>query len=570
MNKNSITYPRKSILSQLKRLGSDAHRVSWYGDIILHDSLCGGVPSINVVFARCSSLLPSNTLTLRSVALPISLLPLVPIGSIWVNGRNVGDDHQMTQLTLRGLAGAGTQNSMVPAGGFVEIENTSARCLPFATFPFHTDHTSSWLTVAWTPDNVAVLIPCAELIRFYYGVSGSTLSRLFSGPLAMNQLWTSAKLNPTNHTANINLAPGLNGAAASTVARIAFNPTARAAAQLIVRSTMAAHVNRVKIYPKSFLPFVGNTDLTVFGRWIHNSSSNIFLAERLITCTHPFPFSRLFYRLDASLLDSKQAPRTSEQSRSDIKTSNITEVDRVVDNSFSSRSKSKRAIISFNSTLEPFPDLIEKKIIRTKQPSSPFTGRRGRTDGLTPEPLGTGAESWQSDIRGIEPISSISQTEENKIEHPHFLFLRAVGLAEKYGLPIRLVRFGRSHPVPQTSPEYDESGVVIVSTREVTLENSDSQNLYVSRVQSLRFPDKSFFFFSQELTEEPDLIVIGVAKLELKPINELRWIVKRLNEFYALRSAFSLVAPWVGQVSSEEFLRKRGVENKILSCLKSL
>src|SRR5690606_27998075 len=133
--------------------------------------------------------------------------------------------------------------------------NTSARCLPFSRFPFHTDHTESWLTVARTPDGIAVVVPSLELVRFYFGASGSVLSRLLSGASAMENLWVSARHTVRTDVANIELAQGLNGAAAATVARIALDKAAKAAAQLVVRSTMTAHVNQKKVYPKCFLPF---------------------------------------------------------------------------------------------------------------------------------------------------------------------------------------------------------------------------------------------------------------------------------------------------------------------------
>ena len=111
----------------LRFLGSDSYRASWYGNVNINDGSCGGVPSIKVVFAKCASLLPGKDLVLRSASLPVSILPFVPIGSIWSNGRNVGDDKEMTRLTLMGLTRPESQSGLVPAGGFVEGQNTSAR-----------------------------------------------------------------------------------------------------------------------------------------------------------------------------------------------------------------------------------------------------------------------------------------------------------------------------------------------------------------------------------------------------------------------------------------------------------
>ncbi|HRP77271.1 MAG TPA: hypothetical protein PKZ27_16855, partial [Rhodocyclaceae bacterium] len=42
-------------------------------------------------------------------------------------------------------------------------------------------------------------------------------------------------------------------------------------------------------------------------------------------------------------------------------------------------------------------------------------------------------------------------------------------------------------------------------------------------------------------------------------------IVRRLGEFFNLRSDVPLTRPWVTQISSEEFLRQQGVLEKIFS-----
>lgn len=549
----------------LRFLGSDSYRASWYGNVNINDGSCGGVPSIKVVFAKCASLLPGKDLVLRSASLPVSILPFVPIGSIWSNGRNVGDDKEMTRLTLMGLTRPEGLSGLVPAGGFVEGQNTSARCLPFSRFPFHTDHTESWLTVARTPDGIAVVVPSLELVRFYFGASGSVVSRLLSGASAMENLWVSARHTVRTDVANIELAQGLNGAAAATVARIALDKAAKAAAQLVVRSTMTAHVNQEKVYPKCFLPFSGSTDLTVLGRWIHEGTFKLFLAERIISCTHPFPFSELFYRRNASTLEISPAQLKDQQPRTDLEASDSKKIDSVVDSSNPARSKPRRIAISGYAGAEPFPDLISKKIRNVKRPKTLFSGRKGDSVHLDPEPLGAGDESWRPGVRGIEPIVSTSLLEKDRTDHPTFFFLETMERAKRDGLPIRLIRFRKGHPASDTSPEYDESGVVIVTIGEDSSYALECPNLYVSRIENLQSPNQSILVFSRDLAEEPDRIVIGITRLDFKPANELRWIVRRLGEFFNLRSDVPLTRPWVTQISSEEFLRQQGVLEKIFS-----
>ena len=131
-----------------------------------------------------------------------------------------------------------------------------------------------------------------------------------------------------------------------------------------------------------------------------------------------------------------------------------------------------------------------------------------------------------------------------------------------------LIRFRKGHPASDTSPEYDESGVVIVTIGEDSSYALECPNLYVSRIENLQSPNQSILVFSRDLAEEPDRIVIGITRLDFKPANELRWIVRRLGEFFNLRSDVPLRRPWVTQISSEEFLRQQGVLEKIFSSLR--
>lgn len=566
---NSNSFQPANTIGCLRILGLDSYRASWYGDITFGQRVTGGVSFIEIVFALCASLLPERHPVLRSIRVPITLLRFIPLGSIWSNGRRVGDDVQMRKLNLSGLTGAGTQSLLVPAGGYIERDNASARCLPFSSFLFHRDHTTSMLTVAWMPDGTAVAIPCAELIRFYFGTSGSALGRLFSGAFAMEQLWTSVGKNSSTGVANIELAQGLNGAAASTVARIALDSTARAAAQLVVRSTIADHVKKKRIYPKCFFPFMGSTDLTVSGRWIYETAFRMFLVERIVCCSHPFPFSELFYRLNASTLELSRTRLQSKDTQSNRLPSSAMEVNGTIDDTDASKSKSRRALVADHGDLNPFPDLLSKKVRKVKKDNRRFFGMREDRGAFDSEALGSGAESWRSERRGVEAVATINQLESDAIIRPTSIFLKTVDLAVKVGIPIRLVRFSKNHDRPEASPEYDETGVVVVTISEESSYAGDWGTLYVSHIKSSQLTKTSLIAFTRDLTEEAGLIVIGIAQFDPKRTDEIRWIVKRLREFYAMRDDVPLTAPWLAQISSEEVLRETGVREKLMFCIQS-
>lgn len=158
-------------------------------------------------------------------------------------------------------------------------------------------------------NDVTLVVPCTELVRFYFGASGGLLKRLFSGALASRQLYTSARINPATGIARLDLFPGLPAVAASTVGRIAFDPQARKAMRWLINSGVSAAANKERHYPRTTFPFLGETTLTAQGRWIKQGRHRVFLAERLIRCTHPFPFQKLFYTSQVNLTAMSNASR---------------------------------------------------------------------------------------------------------------------------------------------------------------------------------------------------------------------------------------------------------------------
>ncbi len=140
-----------------------------------------------------------------------------------------------------------------------------------------------------------------ELIRFYFGSSSSLLSALFRPPLICDALFEQVKLNRITGHMMLDLAYGIKGASAEDVARIAGDPVAWSVAQYIGTSCLRASTRREAIYPVARFPFRGKTDLKVYGQWLNGGSSanGSFLVNRIVSCSHAFPFKRLSYKVNA-------------------------------------------------------------------------------------------------------------------------------------------------------------------------------------------------------------------------------------------------------------------------------
>jgi hypothetical protein len=276
--------------------------------------------------------------------------------------------------------------------------------LPFSKFGGHRENTHAHCARIALDDHSTLLVPCMELVRFYFGASGSFLKRLFSGAFALDRLYSKARLNHQTRTANVDLAEDLSGAAAATVARIAFDCQARRAASWIVNSAVAAAANGSRYYPKTSFPFLGETDLTADGRWIEHGSRRIFLAEQLVRCTHPFPFDSLYYTTCKSPLNKPTLIRPAmadhgvEQDATDFTDVNLSE--QAVSNHL------QPVGIAMDDDIEAFPDLARKKVRRVKESSRiPMSTAQG----APLDDLASGVETARSDTRAAEVADNLDE-----------------------------------------------------------------------------------------------------------------------------------------------------------------
>lgn len=386
----------------LRRLGEGAFRIVWFGNIVRGTTTDG----VTVIFSP-SRMTPSTgeetcDLSKRtSVVLPVAYLRKFRIGDIWEGGKWTGRRDTQTRETFH-LDIAENSTAVMPVGVPLNSDQVSPQyLLPFSDFQGHRDHTHTQCVRIALQDGSMLVVPCMELVRFYFGASGSFLKRLFSGAFALDHFYSNARLNQKNRTASIELAPDLPGVAAATVARIAFCSQARSAARWIVNSSIATAANGLMYYPKTTFPFFGKTDLTAYGRWIIHGKFRIFLAEQLSCCTHPFPFDTLYYSTACSLVklgvtgkDPALSTGTVDSNHSNGLQSAIHLTDAPVSSTLQN--------IGLPTDDEDdlcFPDLANKKIRRVGKPKQ--TAGSSKPE-ISSKELGVGTETSSSTLRGAE------------------------------------------------------------------------------------------------------------------------------------------------------------------------
>lgn len=273
-------------------------RLDWFGDVAYQRHVRYKQPLIRIALSKVTldangswdyqSKFPEQNSVAQAVV-PIGLLPPLRIGTIWQAGSMVADPEYAVEgfEFIASHENIDLVKSGVPEGkrGFL---------LPFDTHPYHRAHTKSYCLRASLGDGRILIVPAMEAIRFYFGSSGTLLSRLFKAPFEEANLWTKATLDE-KRAAEIELAEGISGVSAADVARIAFSKAAHRAAKTIASSLLATSGKEEAAHPKMLFPFYGRTQMRVRGVWLKGVEPAAFLAFQILSCSHSFPFATLRY-----------------------------------------------------------------------------------------------------------------------------------------------------------------------------------------------------------------------------------------------------------------------------------
>ena len=276
-------------------------RVDWFGEVayqtngqrrsqpvyrVLISPVIGDLSSSNVV---------TDDADQREAWLSIGTLPMVGVGDIWQDGERMSQpDYQHESF---GVHIANSWVDIIKAGLSFE-ENF---LLPLNEHRWHRGATQSYCVCISMKDGKRLIVPCMELIRFYFGTSSNVLHKLFTGPLREEMLWREKSFDPATKHLHIKLASKISGVSASDIGRIALSHEAWRSAAGIYASCVTATSRKRAAYPYTGFPFSGRTTLQVSGRWLSfaGAPDSTFVVYRLNSCTHRFPFETLSYEVDA-------------------------------------------------------------------------------------------------------------------------------------------------------------------------------------------------------------------------------------------------------------------------------
>ncbi len=234
--------------------------------------------------------------SIRLVETGVELLPHFAIGRCWRNQESVKTG--LTPQLLRGLQFPdNTQIEPVCPDGKTGL-------VPFAAYRLR-PYLDARMAVVDGGDSPyeQVLIPCHEILRFYYASSSVLIKRLLNPRTTLDNpglVFDPSKADLVDGHAFVVPAAGIPSSDAHVVARLALSKKAWVRACRIQSSLQKNHQNLGQAFPECLPPFDEPTDLTVEGVEVAGPVRR-FLVLRIRHCTGPFPYQSLTYPKDLAI-----------------------------------------------------------------------------------------------------------------------------------------------------------------------------------------------------------------------------------------------------------------------------
>ncbi|WP_162057411.1 hypothetical protein [Undibacterium sp. KW1] len=378
--------------------------------------------------------------------------------------------------------------------------------LPMSEHPWHMNCTQSYCVMLNLPGNRRLIIPCMELIRFYFGSSSNLITALFLPPLNRTCLYTKAALNKINGRLSLQLAEHISGASAADIGRLHLDATAWQAALTIGISMLASSGMRQPIYPQGLFPFEGTTTLIAAGKWLSfaDAARATFIVYSLRSCSHAFPFRSLRYEKHKTSTDNREIGKPGSGSakeralKSASESQNQSLEERDGSNNLASKVKSIR--------MEPrFPDLTKKSIWKNKTlVGADGTGNKYAGAAPPVQAAAVGQPGSEQRIRSVDFSVLINRDPSQRWPVPNFLKPVIVQLSELNQLNIELLteseEDGWTVPILMLS---DEDGVI-------------DPKLFIENGINISRPRRVAVFAIKNQTEHISLAIVESVPLHTK------------------------------------------------------
>lgn len=334
-------------------------QIVWVGEVkFIRNTHNVNQPIISVTLKSMS-----ETHNFKEVHVAIGQMTRLIIGSEWGDGieQHDTDEQQRAFFNLTTY-----QAKFIKAGSSLSEHEEHKFWLPFTQHDQHKFHTESWCVLI-TLDEADIIIPCSEMLRFYFGSSSNLLKQIVRNYFTPQNVWQDYEFDSKTGHLQITLAPGISGASAADIGRIITDKVAFDAVSLISKTITTAVANREKAYIKMPFPFIGKSKLQVRGQWYSfEGMKDRFIVSQIESCSHRLPFLSLRY-VSHSLIKNRIEPIPSpenqnpNQKQDQLFIKSESKVDKLVNDEPSLSRKTK--VLNAPTSVR-FPDLLTKTVVR--------------------------------------------------------------------------------------------------------------------------------------------------------------------------------------------------------------
>jgi hypothetical protein len=435
-------------------------RIEWIGGVGYNTSVPSD-PLVDICLAQLPagetnplSARARSSQTKKTVRIGVGLLPYISIPSVWRRQRPV----------LTNLAANRRRLCIDTASCRTVALADLADAIPRSNYLFGVSwpvvRRSLLVAIEQNGDPYAVMIPTAEIIRFYYATSTRLAQALFWGEY--DQTFNAERSGLVEEgVVRVHLRRWLEDQDAWTLARYLSSPVMQRETSRVYQSLQLRQLNSPTLIaePDQALPcgfpFEGQT--TVQGIFVRlpgatPDSSPRWLILQLERCSAPFPFDRVVVERDNDSARGKNAedenlmPAWSKAEESE------SEVEKLTPDIFQANEEPRRGLEPLRIGLieDRFEDLSGKTLVKDEKIVQRYRFLPMKTDGsqrLTG--LGTGQGTWGASDLQLTKLTTVQSLPQKRREVPVLpasleTFVQAIELLAKQRQPygVRLIGVG--------------------------------------------------------------------------------------------------------------------------------
>lgn len=291
----------RTVIPKIKEFPDDGRlwRLDWTGNVKLNPSIpsephleASIVPLRDGIGDKYDSTSSSINSERQEIYIGVGQLPVLMTGSLWKHGRCL-QERAGKEVEFNGLTIDSSTTQVVPAHRIDEGQPL----VPRQYYMMGKGYSNPLLAIKWKDDPFGILVPMAELLRYYYATSTDLALTLFAGAFRheLHEI-----INP-DHSGLVvaekrcvlHLRQHICNDDGWVIGRILNSPEAFRGATMLHDQLMKDSLNHKTSHIETCFPFSGNTNLKAYTKLINSQGKWRHLVLTLSHCTGAFPFDEL-------------------------------------------------------------------------------------------------------------------------------------------------------------------------------------------------------------------------------------------------------------------------------------